>query len=206
VSADPNSALILELAWGLSIVALYVYFAMRFVAENERMVIYFDNRPVRVVGPGAVFVWPFIYCCKKLSIGACAANIFDVVLTSGARMPISCTFVFRIADVSRAAASNDDLLKRTTRAVESCLSEVLSAATISQCLTDKVRLECQVADLANKRTEDWGVKVAVVDFGDLQLPRQVLRTIMAQADGISLQLLGAIGSVSVLTATTSPEP
>jgi len=48
--------------------------------------------------------------------------------------------------------------------------------------------------------------VAVVDFGDLQLPRQVLRTIMAQADGISLQLLGAIGSVSVLTATTSPEP
>lgn len=170
--------------WILAVIALYVYLAMRFVGDTERMVIYRGKQVLRVAGPGQVFVWPLFQTSKKVSISAQSAKVYEVRLGDNVSLPISCTFVFRLADAAKVDRYDDSgvQLQWTRDTISECLTEILSRATVYECLRDKVRLECNVADLANQKTKDWGVRIVLVDFGDMQVPRQLVQQIMFMPD------------------------
>jgi len=197
----------LETLWILAFLALYVYFAMRFVTDTERMVIYRGKQVVHVAGPGQVFVWPFFQGSKKVSISAQSSKIYEVRLGDGARLPISCTFVFRLADAAKVDRFDDTgvQLHRTREVVSDCLTEILSQATVYECLRDKARLECNVADRANQQTKEWGVRIVLVDFGEMQVPLQLVQQVMCLSAIAAYGLSSGFHNISLLNEQTEPD-
>lgn len=192
--------------WIIAVVALYVYFAMRFVSETERIIIYSGTQVVKVAGPGQVFVWPFFQASKKVSLSAQSAKIYEVQLGDSVCLPLACTFVFRLADAAKVDRFDDSgvQMHRTREVIADCLTEVLSRATVYECLRDKARLECNVADRANRQTKEWGVRIVLVDFGEMQVPRQLVQHIMCMSAIAASGLSSGFHYISWLNEQTAP--
>ena len=158
-------------------VAFVASLSIKAVRKDRRVVIFDDGKPSRVVGPGVILKWPSARF-QVVDLGIQSLPIPEIELLASERYAIVAgTFKFQIVDPLRAAAVKN-LRGEIDSALERVLVNVLSNASIQQCLEERFVFEIQILDLVNRKTMSWGVKVSELKISDFPLQRHLIRQIM----------------------------
>jgi regulator of protease activity HflC (stomatin/prohibitin superfamily) len=194
---DESAMPLLEVYSILAVVALYVYFAMRFVGDDERIIIFRAGRPLREVGPGMVFVWPFLDTFKHCPVKAQMFRVSQIELQCGLTVGFTNgSVVFRITDAFRAYGQSQNPESEVEQVVRSALSTVISRTSIDQCIRSVHRIESEVVKEANEVTKNWGVRIVTVQLGGLP----VAGYLIAQLSGLlSFQIAGLQSVINEVT-------
>src|SRR5579864_3700897 len=167
------------------IVLLYVLSSIKILAEYERGVIFRLGRILSSPkGPGVILVFKPIDRLVRLSLRVEALEVpaQDVVTRDNVTVKVNAVIYFRIVDPAKAVIEVANYLYATSQLSQTTLRSVLGEVELDDLLSQREKLNVKLQAALDQHTGPWGVKVALVEVKQVDLPDQMIRAIARQAE------------------------
>src|SRR5579885_2935104 len=167
------------------IVVLYLISSIKILAEYERGVIFRLGRILREPkGPGVILVFRPIDRMVRISLRTEAMEVpaQDVVTRDNVTVKVNAVIYFRIVDPAQAVIEVANYLYATSQLSQTTLRSVLGEVELDELLSQREKLNVKLQSALDQHTGPWGVKVALVEVKQVDLPDQMIRAIARQAE------------------------
>jgi regulator of protease activity HflC (stomatin/prohibitin superfamily) len=177
--ADPTLLIV------VLIVLFYLLSCIKILAEYERGVIFRLGRVLGTPkGPGIIFVFKPIDRMVRLSLRVEAMEVpaQDVVTRDNVTLKVNAVVYFRIVEPTRAVIEVANYLYATSQLSQTTLRSILGEAELDEVLSQREKLNVRLQAVLDQHTGPWGVKVAMVEVKQVDLPESMIRAIARQAE------------------------
>ncbi len=167
------------------IIAIYLLSSIKILAEYERGVIFRLGRVLREPkGPGVILVFRPIDRIVRISLRTEAMEVppQDVVTRDNVTVKVNAVIYFRIVDPLKAVVEVANYLYATSQLSQTTLRSVLGEVELDELLSQREKLNVKLQSALDLHTGPWGVKVALVEVKQVDLPEQMIRAIARQAE------------------------
>jgi regulator of protease activity HflC (stomatin/prohibitin superfamily) len=167
------------------IVAVYLLSSIKILAEYERGVIFRLGRVLhQPKGPGVILVFKPIDRMVRVSLRTEAMEVpsQDVVTRDNVTVKVNAVIYFRIVDPLKAVIEVANFLYATSQLSQTTLRSVLGEVELDELLSQREKLNVKLQSALDQHTGPWGVKVALVEVKQVDLPDQMIRAIARQAE------------------------
>jgi len=158
--------------------------AVRVVREYERLVVFRLGRLVGQRGPGLVLLIPIVDKPVKVSLRTVTMDVppQDIITKDNVTVKVNAVIYFRVIDVQKAIVEVENFLYATSQIAQTTLRSILGEAELDELLAEREKLNASLAQVIDRRTEPWGVKVSTVEVKNVDLPQEMQRAIARQAE------------------------
>jgi len=167
------------------IIALYLLASIKILAEYERGVIFRLGRVLpKTKGPGIVLVFSPIDRMVRTSLRVETLEVppQDVVTRDNVTVKVNAVIYFRVLDPIKAVIHVSNYLYATSQLAQTTLRSVLGEVELDELLSAREKLNLRLQSVLDQHTDSWGVKVAMVEVKQVDLPDQMIRAIARQAE------------------------
>ncbi len=167
------------------IVVLYLVSAIKILSEYERGVIFRLGRVLpRPKGPGIILVFAPIDRMVRVSLRVETMEVppQDLVTRDNVTVKVNAVIYFRVIDPNRAVLEVTNYLYATSQLAQTTLRSVLGEVELDELLSQREKLNVRLQSVLDKHTGPWGVKVAMVEVKQVDLPEIMIRAIAKQAE------------------------
>lgn len=166
------------------VVAMVVASAVRILPEYERGVLFRLGRLRGVRGPGLFFIIPGIDKLVRVSLRTVVFDVppQDVITRDNVTVKVSAVLYFRVIHPEKAIVDVENYLYATSQLSQTTLRSVLGQVELDELLSQRDKINQELAEILDRHTEPWGVKVANVEVKNIDLPQEMLRAIARQAE------------------------
>ena len=167
------------------IVVIYVLTSIKILAEYERGVIFRLGRVLpKPKGPGVILVFAPIDRIVRVSLRVEAFEVppQDVVTRDNVTVKVNAVIYFRIVEPTKAVLEVANYLYATSQLAQTTLRSVLGEVELDELLSQREKLNVKLQAVLDQHTGPWGVKVAMVEVKQVDLPDQMIRAIARQAE------------------------
>ncbi len=170
------------------LVVIGIFLVSRWVnvlQEWERGVTFFLGRAAQHArGPGLVFIyWPFEKMLRvDLRTLVMEVSPQDIITRDNVSMRVSAVVYFRVVNPVRAVIEVGSYLEATRQLAQTTLRSVLGQAELDELLSQRERLNNRLQEIIDAHTDPWGVKVAMVEVKQVDLPQEMQRAMARQAE------------------------
>jgi regulator of protease activity HflC (stomatin/prohibitin superfamily) len=169
----------------LVIVLLYVLSSIKILAEYERGVIFRLGRVLpQPKGPGIALVFAPVDRMVRVSLRVETMDVppQDVVTKDNVTVKVNAVVYFRVVDPQKAVLEVVNYLYATSQLAQTTLRSILGEVELDQLLGEREQLNLRLQSVLDKHTDPWGVKVAMVEVKQVDLPDMMIRAIARQAE------------------------
>jgi regulator of protease activity HflC (stomatin/prohibitin superfamily) len=172
----------------IGVVALLVFIilaaAIRIVQEYERGVIFRLGRVTGAKGPGLFFIIPIIDRMVKVNLQIVTLDVppQDVITKDNVTLRVNAVCYFQVFQPVKAVVEIQNYLFATSQIAQTTLRSVLSKVDLDQILGERDRLNADLQRIIDDLTDPWGIKVALVEIKDVDLPTEMQRAMARQAE------------------------
>ena len=89
---------------------------------------------------------------------------------------------FRVVDPMKSIIEVEDFLYATGQLAQTTLRSVLGQVELDDVLASRDQINTQLQEILDKQTDPWGIKVSNVELKDVDLPKDMQRSIARQAE------------------------
>jgi regulator of protease activity HflC (stomatin/prohibitin superfamily) len=174
---------------GLFVVVIFAVFLVsrwiNVLQEYERAVTFFLGRAGREPrGPGIVFIyWPverMVRVDMRTQVLEVAAQ--DIITRDNVSVRVSAVVYFRVLHPVRAIVEVGNYLFATMQLAQTTLRSVLGQADLDELLSARDKLNARLQEIIDAHTDPWGIKVAMVEVKQVDLPQEMQRAMARQAE------------------------
>jgi regulator of protease activity HflC (stomatin/prohibitin superfamily) len=159
---------------------------VRVVQEYERGIVFRLGRVVpKPKGPGLFFILPFgIDRMVKVNLQTVAMNVppQDVITRDNVTVRVDAVIYFQVVDPLKAVVAIQNYLFGTSQVAQTTLRATLGKVDLDDLLSERERINDELARVIDDLTEPWGVKVTLVEIKDVDLPDTMQRAMASQAE------------------------
>jgi regulator of protease activity HflC (stomatin/prohibitin superfamily) len=169
----------------LIVVVLYLLSSIKILAEYERGVIFRLGRVLpQPKGPGIILVFTPIDRIVRVSLRLETLEVpsQDVVTRDNVTLKVNAVIYFRVIDPTKAVIDVSNFLHATSQLAQTTLRSVLGEVELDELLSQREKLNVRIQSVLDQHTGPWGVKVAMVEVKQVDLPDQMIRAIARQAE------------------------
>jgi regulator of protease activity HflC (stomatin/prohibitin superfamily) len=176
----------LYVAIALAVIAvLFVCFSVRVLKQYERGV---QFRLGRVKdggrGPGVIFIIPLVDRLHRVSLRIITMPIQSqgIITRDNVSVGVSAVAYYRVDDVVRSVVAIENVAAAINQIAQTTLRSVVGRHTLDETLSETNKINQNIREILDVQTEEWGVKVTVVELKDIQLPESMQRAMARQAE------------------------
>lgn len=171
----------------VAIIVLFLLFlasAIRVLNEYERGVIFRLGRLLRAKGPGLIILIPIIDRMVRVSLRLVTMDVApqDVITRDNVSVKVNAVVYFRVMDTEKAVIEVEDYLYATSQLAQTTLRSVCGQAELDELLSEREKLNTTLAEILDKHTDPWGIKVTAVEVKHIDLPVEMQRAMAKQAE------------------------
>src|SRR5215467_14221854 len=157
---------------------------LKILNEYERAVVFRLGRLTPFRGPGVIFVIPVIERSVRIDLRTVTLDVppQDVITRDNVTIKVSAVLYFRVLDPSRAVTEVANYLFATMQLAQTTVRSVGGQSDLDDLLGQREKLNIRIQEIVDAQTEPWGVKVALVEIKNIDLPQDMQRAIAAQAE------------------------
>ncbi len=166
------------------VLALVVLRSIKIAQEYERAVIFSLGRVTRRPrGPGLFIVWPWERA-QKVDIRTVTMPIQpqDCITSDNVTVRIDAVAYFRVVDPVQSLIAVRDFLNATLQISQTTLRSVVGQVELDQLLGHREQVNARIQEIIDQQTEQWGIKIVVVEVKDMNLPESMQRAMAKQAE------------------------
>ena len=167
------------------VIIIYLLSSIKILAEYERGVIFRLGRVLgKPKGPGVIFVFAPIDRMVRISLRLEATEVpaQDVVTRDNVTLKVNAVIYFRIVEPTKAVIEVANYLYATSQLSQTTLRSVLGEVLLDELLSQREKLNVRLQSVLDQHTGPWGMKVAMVEVKQVDLPAQMIRAIARQAE------------------------
>ncbi|MGI9247723.1 MAG: slipin family protein [Woeseiaceae bacterium] len=168
---------------GAAVIVL-LYHTIKILKEYERGVIFLLGRFQRVKGPGLIILIPGIQKMVKVDLRVIVLDVptQDVISRDNVSVKVNAVIYFRIVDPEKAIIRVANVFEATSQLSQTTLRSVLGQHELDDMLAERDKLNTDIQNLLDARTDNWGIKVANVEIKHVDLDESMIRAIAQQAE------------------------
>ncbi len=168
----------------LALVIVILYNMIKILKEYERGVIFFLGRFHKVKGPGLIILIPFIQTMTKVDLRVIVMDVptQDVISRDNVSVKVNAVIYFRIVDPEKAIIRVANVFEATSQLSQTTLRSVLGQHELDDMLSEREKLNTDIQAILDRRTDNWGIKVANVEIKHVDLDESMIRAIAQQAE------------------------
>ena len=163
---------------------LVLYNTVKILKEYERGVVFLLGRFYKVKGPGIILLFPFVQVMTKVDLRVIVLDVptQDVISRDNVSVKVNAVIYFRIVDPEKAVIRVANVFEATSQLSQTTLRSVLGQHELDDMLAERDKLNTDIQDILDKRTDNWGIKVANVEIKHVDLDESMIRAIAQQAE------------------------
>ena len=168
----------------VALVVVILYNTIKILREYERGVIFLLGRFQKVKGPGLIILIPGIQKMIKVDLRVVVMDVptQDVISRDNVSVKVNAVLYFRIVDPEKAIIRVANVFEATSQLSQTTLRSVLGKHELDDMLAERDKLNTDIQELLDQRTDNWGVKVANVEIKHVDLDESMIRAIAQQAE------------------------
>jgi regulator of protease activity HflC (stomatin/prohibitin superfamily) len=165
-------------------ILLLLLSAIKVLNEYERGVMLSLGRFTGIKGPGVIIVIPFLQQMRKVDLRVIVLNVpkQDVITRDNVSVKVNAVVYFRIVDPGKAVLQVANPYDATSQVAQTTLRSVLGQHEMDDLLSQRDKLNSDIAVILDQATEAWGIKVANVELKDVDLDESMIRAMAKQAE------------------------
>jgi regulator of protease activity HflC (stomatin/prohibitin superfamily) len=165
-------------------VGLYLFSGLGVLREYERAVYFFLGRSWGAKGPGLIYLPTLFAQMQKVSLRVMAVDIppQDVITRDNISIKVNAVLYMRVQDPVKAVIGVENYLYATSQLAQTALRSVLGETELDELLANREKINQNLQKIIDEQTEPWGIKVAVVEIKDVELPSTMQRAMAKQAE------------------------
>lgn len=172
----------------VAVVLLFVVFVLyntiKVLKEYERAVVFMLGRFHKVKGPGLIVLIPFVQTMTKVDLRVIVMDVptQDVISRDNVSVKVNAVIYFRIVDPEKAVIRVANVFEATSQLSQTTLRSVLGQHDLDDMLAERDKLNADIQEILDQRTDNWGIKVANVEIKHVDLDESMIRAIAQQAE------------------------
>ena len=165
-------------------IIVLLYNTIKILKEYERGVIFLLGRFQTVKGPGLIILIPGIQKMVKVDLRVIVLDVptQDVISRDNVSVKVNAVIYFRIVDPEKAIIRVANVFEATSQLSQTTLRSVLGQHELDDMLAERDKLNEDIQNLLDARTDNWGIKVANVEIKHVDLDESMIRAIAQQAE------------------------
>jgi regulator of protease activity HflC (stomatin/prohibitin superfamily) len=167
-----------------ALLVLVLYNTIKILKEYERGVIFLLGRFYKVKGPGLILLIPFVQTMTKVDLRVIVMDVptQDVISRDNVSVKVNAVIYFRIVDPEKAVIRVANVFEATSQLSQTTLRSVLGQHELDDMLAERDKLNSDIQDILDQRTDNWGIKLANVEIKHVDLDESMIRAIAQQAE------------------------
>jgi regulator of protease activity HflC (stomatin/prohibitin superfamily) len=183
---DADGVILLYIVLGLVALALLgVAMSMRILKQYERGV-QFRLGKVRddARGPGMIFIIPLVDRVHRVSLRIVTLPIQSqgIITKDNVSVDVSAVAYYRVDDAVRSVVAIENVVAAIDQIAQTTLRAVVGRHSLDETLSETDKINQNIRKILDVQTEEWGVKVTIVELKDIQLPDSMQRAMARQAE------------------------
>ena len=167
------------------VIVFYLLTSIQILSEYERGVIFRLGKLLpQPKGPGVILVFRPIDRIVRLSLRTLVHDVppQDVITRDNVSVKVSAVVYFRVIEPRKAVVEVENYLYATSQLSQTTLRSVLGQAELDGLLSEREKLNHQLQQILDQRTDVWGIKVSSVEVKHVDLPPDMQRAMARQAE------------------------
>lgn len=167
-----------------AVIIVLLYHTIKILKEYERGVIFLLGRFQKVKGPGLIILIPGVQKMVKVDLRVIVLDVptQDVISRDNVSVKVNAVIYFRIVDPEKAIIRVANVFEATSQLSQTTLRSVLGQHELDDMLAERDKLNTDIQNLLDARTDNWGIKVANVEIKHVDLDESMIRAIAQQAE------------------------
>src|SRR6188508_3150062 len=169
----------------LALVLVGLALSVRILKQYERGVL-FRLGKVRggPRGPGPMLIIPLIDRLERVSLRIITMPIQSqgIITRDNVSVDVSAVAYYRVADTIRSVVAIENVAAAINQIAQTTLRAVVGRHSLDETLSETDAINQNIREILDVQTEEWGVKVTVVELKDIQLPEGMKRAMARQAE------------------------
>jgi regulator of protease activity HflC (stomatin/prohibitin superfamily) len=170
----------------LAIVALIALaMSARVIKQYERVVLFeLGKVKGKARGPGLIFIVPFVDRVHRVSLRIVTLPIQSqgIITKDNVSIDVSAVAYYRVDDAIRSVIAIENVEAAINQIAQTTLRAVVGRHTLDETLSETDAINQNIREILDVQTEEWGIKVTVVELRDIQLPESMQRAMARQAE------------------------
>jgi regulator of protease activity HflC (stomatin/prohibitin superfamily) len=135
-------------------------------------------------GPGVIFIIPLIDHVHRVSLRIVTMPIQSqgIITRDNVSVDVSAVAYYRVDDAVRSVVAIENVSAAINQIAQTTLRAVVGRHTLDETLSETDKINQNIREILDVQTEEWGVKVTVVELKDIQLPESMQRAMARQAE------------------------
>lgn len=173
---------------GVALQVLVVFYlitrAFRIVPEYRRIVIFRLGRLVGGKGPGIVFIIPFVDRVVTVDLRTLTLDVpvQEVITRDNVPIKVNAVVYFRVLDPANSVVEVENYILATSLLAQTTLRSVIGSVELDEVLSSREKINGELQEIIDERTDAWGIKVSAVELKELELPEGMKRAMARQAE------------------------
>ena len=165
-------------------IGFLAFTVVKILPEWERGVVLRFGRLMAVRGPGLIYLIPGVERLIRVDTRTITMDIApqDVITLDNISMKVNAVIYFRVLEPEKAVTQVEDFYFATTQLAQTTLRSVLGQYEMDDLLSSRDSINHTLQGILDKATENWGIKVSVVEVKHIDLPREMQRAMARQAE------------------------
>jgi regulator of protease activity HflC (stomatin/prohibitin superfamily) len=157
---------------------------IRIVPEFQRLVVFRFGHLWGHKGPGIVIILPWIDRTVRVDLRVVTLDVpvQEVITKDNVPIKVNAVVYFRVFEPSRSAVEVEDYILATSQLSQTTLRSVIGRAELDEVLSAREKINIELQQIIDERTDPWGIKVSAVEVKELELPEGMKRAMAKQAE------------------------
>jgi regulator of protease activity HflC (stomatin/prohibitin superfamily) len=159
--------------------------SIRIINEYERGVVFRLGRLIPLKRAGLNFIIPFgIDRLVKMDLRTITLEVppQEIITNDNVTAKVNAVIYFQVIDAQKAVTQVLNYINATSQIAQTTLRAALGQATLDELLANRDKINQNLQKIIDEQTEPWGIKVAVVEIKDVELPSTMQRAMAKQAE------------------------
>src|SRR5918999_259843 len=145
--------------------------SIKILREYERGVVFFLGRFQGVKGPGLIIIIPIVQQIMRVDLRVVTLDVppQDVISRDNVTVRVNAVLYFRVVDAERAIIQVEDYRNATSQLAQTTLRSVLGQHDLDTMLAERDKLNVDIQQILDERTDAWGIKVTNVEIKHVDL-------------------------------------
>jgi regulator of protease activity HflC (stomatin/prohibitin superfamily) len=164
---------------------IYLYSTINILREYERGVIWRLGRLLsQPKGPGIVLVFRPLDRMTRISLRTITLEVppQDIITRDNVSVKVNAIVYFRVMNPNRAINEVENYLYATSQLAQTTLRSILGEVELDDLLSQREKLNVKLQAVLDHQTDPWGIKVALVEVKQVDLPPEMQRAMAKQAE------------------------
>jgi len=169
---------------GIVFLLIIIASAVRILREYERGVIFRLGRLISAKGPGLIFLIPIVDKMVRVSLRTVVMDVptQDVITKDNVSIKVNAVVYFRVMQPDKAIVEVENFLFATSQLSQTTLRSILGQSELDELLSQRDKINRELAVIIDSQTEPWGIKVSTVEVKHIDLPQEMQRAMAKQAE------------------------